>query len=171
MRPLLLLPALVLVLPAFGQHESDGSEAGHHRHHVAFLAGGSHNTEKDGGTFGADYEFRLSRRIGVLATYEHVGGDFREDLMAFTAAWHSWKGLRLSAGPGFDREPSETEALAERDSRSNGRHVRRLFRIGGGYDFHLPRGFTVGPDFAVDFLKGEKVLVYGINIGFGFGRH
>ncbi|MGB9609837.1 MAG: hypothetical protein ACPL7M_02610 [Bryobacteraceae bacterium] len=172
MRASSLLLALLLAAPCtFGQHEERAAEEGHHRHHVAFLAGGSHNTEKNGDTFGADYEFRFARRAGILATYEHVGGDFREDLMAFTAAVHPWKGLRLAAGPGFDREPREREGGAEAVPAEMGKRVRGLFRVGGGYDFHLPHGFTIGPDLAVDILKGEKVLVFGINIGFGFGRH
>lgn len=170
MRLILSFLALLIVMPASAQHESAGGDEAHHRHHVAFLAGGSHNTKKDGDTFGADYEYRFARRFGVLTTYEHVGGDFREDLMAFTAAWHPWKGLRLAAGPGFDREPRESEHPHEHAAATDGKHARGLFRVGGGYDFHLPHGFTIGPDLAVDILKGEKVFVYGVNIGFGFGR-
>jgi hypothetical protein len=157
-------------MPAFAQQEGTELEKGHHRHHVAFLAGGSHNTKKDGDTFGVDYEYRFVNRFGLLTTYEHVGGDFREDLMAFTASWHPWKGLRLVAGPGFDREPRESEALHEHAPVIGGKRTRGLFRLGGGYDIQLPHGFTIGPDLAVDILKGEKVFVYGVNIGFGFGR-
>ncbi|GIU76168.1 MAG: hypothetical protein KatS3mg004_3255 [Bryobacteraceae bacterium] len=172
MKPSSLLLALLLAAPGtFGQHEGRAAEEGHHRHHVAFITAGSHNTKKDGDTFGADYEFRFTRRAGIVATYEHVGGDFREDLMAFTAAVHPWKGLRLAAGPGFDREPWEREGGAEAVAAETGKRVRGLFRVGGGYDFHLPHGLTIGPDLAVDILKNEKVLVFGINIGFGFGRH
>ncbi|MCS7042796.1 MAG: hypothetical protein NZR01_08390 [Bryobacteraceae bacterium] len=170
MRPVLLFLALILALPISAQQEGSGNEQTHHRHHVAFLGGGSHNTKKDGDTFGADYEYRFANRVGLLTTYEHVGGDFREDLVAFTAAWHPWKGLRLVAGPGFDREPREMEAGHEHAAAEAGKRFRGLFRVGGGYDFHLPHGFTIGPDFAMDILRGEKVFVYGINIGFGFGR-
>jgi len=168
----LLLPALVASLAgaaAFGQH---GEGDAPHRHHLAFLAGGSHNTGKNGGTVGADYEYRFARRFGALATFEYVGGDFREDLFAFTAAWHPWKGMRLVAGPGFDRELSEHEPPHDVHApETHPRKYRGLFRVGGGYDWHLPRSFTIGPDLAVDILKGEKVLVYGLNIGWGFGRH
>lgn len=162
---LALLPGAV-----FGQHEEAAREEGHHRHHIALLTSGSHNTKKDGDTMGVDYEYRFAHRLGVLATYEHVGGDFREDVVAFTAAWHPWRGLRFVAGPGFDREPREAEDAHEHSPADKGRRTRALLRLGGGYDFHLARGFTIGPDLAVDILRGEKVLIYGINIGFGLGR-
>ncbi len=170
-----LLPvaaAFVAACPLMAQqegHEGRGAEE-IHRHHFAVLAGGSHNTKKDGGTIGADYEYRFHHRLGALASFEYVAGDFREDVYVFTAAWHPWKGLRLIAGPGFDRElkrKEETEHLAEPEHHSK---YRGLFRTGASWEFHLKEHFTIGPEIAVDVLKGEKVFVYGINFGFGFGR-
>lgn len=163
-----LLFASLAGAAAFGQH---GEGEAPHRHHIAFLAGGSHNTGKNGGTTGADYEYRFARRFGAAATFEYVGGDFREDLFAFTAVMHPWKGMRLVAGPGFDRELREHESSHEPTVPETHKKYRGLFRFGGGYDLHLARGFTIGPDLAVDILKGEKVLVYGLNIGWSFGRH
>lgn len=168
----LSLPAVLLLLagtPAVAQHEEPETEE-IHTHHVAVLAGGSHNTEKDGATVGADYEYRFHRRLGALASFEYVGGDFREDLFAFTAAWHPWKGLRLIAGPGFDRELKRHEEPAHAEPAEAHKNVRGLFRTGAGYEFHIKEHFTVGPEIAVDILKGEKVFVYGINFGWGFGR-
>lgn len=169
--------ALTGACPMRAQHGGHNSRETEeiHRHHFAVLAGGSHNTKKDGSTIGADYEYRFNHPLGVLASFEYVGGDFREDLFAFTAAWHPWKGLRLIAGPGFDRElkrPEETlhaenahSAAAEHHSR-----YRALFRTGAAWEFHWKEHVTFGPEIAVDVLKGEKVFVYGINIGWGFGR-
>lgn len=168
----LSLPAVLLLLagtPLLAQHEARETEE-IHKHHVAVLAGGSHNPEKDGATVGADYEYRFHRRLGALASFEYVGGDFREDLFAFTAAWHPWKGLRLIAGPGFDREPKSHGEPAHAEPAEAHRNVRGLFRTGASYEFHIKEHFTVGPEIAVDSLKGEKVFVYGINFGWGFGR-
>lgn len=163
----LLLPALALPLAAQHESQENGEE---HRHHVAMLAGASHNTKKDGSTIGADYEYRFLHRLGLLASFEYVGGDFREDLFAFAAAWHPWKGLRLIAGPGFDRElrgKGEGEHTPAAESHSK---YRSLFRTGAAYEFHIRDHLTIGPEIAVDVLKGEKVFVYGINVGWGFGR-
>jgi hypothetical protein len=165
--PVLLLLLAPASLPA--QHErSAGEEI--HRHHFAVLGAGSHNTKKDGATIGADYEYRLHQRLGALASFEYVGGDFREDVFAFTAAWHPWKGLRLIAGPGFDRELKRHEETAHGEETGHHQTYRGLFRTGASWEFHVKEHFTVGPEIAVDILKGEKVFVYGINLGWGFGR-
>lgn len=147
------------------------AEEGHasnefHRHHFGGLLAGSHNTEKNGLTVGGDYEFRFVKQFGVMATGEYVGGGFREDLFAFTGVVHPWKGLKLQAGPGFERELKKHETAGEP---VHGEATRALFRVGGGYDIEVGKHMTIGPDIAVDFLKGEKVFVYGITIGFGFG--
>jgi hypothetical protein len=169
---LLILPAALCLLgsvPAQAQHENRESEE-IHRHHFAVLAGGSHNTKKDGGTIGADYEYRFRQRLGALASFEYVSGDFREDVYAFTAAWHPWKGLRLIAGPGFDRELKRQEESGHAEVAEHHGQYRALFRTGASWEFHVKEHFTIGPEIAVDVLKGEKVFVYGINFGWGFGR-
>ncbi|GIU77496.1 MAG: hypothetical protein KatS3mg005_0734 [Bryobacteraceae bacterium] len=172
-----LVLALVAVRPLPAQHGGHSSRETEeiHRHHFAVLAGGSHNTKKDGSTIGADYEYRFNHPLGVLASFEYVGGDFREDVFAFTAAWHPWKGLRLIAGPGFDRElkhPEETHHTDNAHAAAPEHHgrYRALFRTGAAWEFHWKEHVTFGPEIAVDVLKGEKVFVYGINIGWGFGR-
>lgn len=163
------LALLALSIPAAFAEEHSAEE--YHRHHVAALVLGSHSGEKNGFTVGGDYEFRFARPIGVTVTGEYVGGGFREDLVAFTATVHPWKGLKLQAGPGFDHElrRHETEA-AEGESAAHQKVNRALFRVGGGYDIEVGKNMTIGPDFAYDILKGERVVVYGVTIGFGFGR-
>lgn len=120
-------------------------------------------------TVGGDYEFRFVRQFGVMATGEYVGGGFREDLFAFTGVVHPKKGLKLQAGPGFERELNRHEPAGAESEAVHHEATRALFRIGGGYDIEVGKHMTIGPDIAVDFLKGEKVFVYGVTIGFGFG--
>lgn len=172
---IVLLPPLLALLAAYpspAQHGGRGSqESGEiHRHHFAVLAAGSHNTKKDGATIGADYEYRLYHPLGVLASFEYVGGDFREEVFAVAAAWHPWKGLRLIAGPGFDRELKQKEEAGHRETAENPGRYRPLFRTGASWEFHWKEHVTFGPEIAVDILRGEKVFVYGINFGWGFGR-
>ena len=164
-----LVALLALPLPALPADEHEAEE--YHRYHIAGLLAGSHTEGKNGVTAGGDYEFRFVRHLGAAVTGEYVGGGFREDLVAFTAGAHPWKGLKLQAGPGFDRELHRNEAeSAEVGEAGDHKVTRALFRIGGGYDFEISKNMTVGPDFAYDILKGEKVFVYGVTIGFGFGK-
>ncbi|MBI4890744.1 MAG: hypothetical protein HY821_08985 [Acidobacteria bacterium] len=164
-----MFSAAALLVPAVSAQEQKEKEAEeYHRHHFGILMAGSHNTEKNGFTPGADYEFRFLRHLGVMATYEHVGGGFREDLLALTAAVHPWKGLELQIGPGWERETGKHEATAQEGSSTESGGRRALLRLGVGYDWEIGKHMTIGPDFAFDFLHGEKVFVYGVTIGFGF---
>ena len=101
-----------------------------------------------------------------MATGEYVGGGFREDLFAFTAVAHPWHGLKFPAGPGFEHELKHHETTEGEAVHHEA--TRKLLRLGAGYDFEVGKHMTIGPDFAFDLLKGEKVFVYGITIGFGF---
>ncbi len=42
-----------------------------------------------------------------------------------------------------------------------------LFRAGVGYEFEIDR-WSISPEFNVDFVDGEQVLVYGLSFGYGF---
>lgn len=162
------LALLALAVPAALAEEHAAEH--YHRHHFAALISGSHSGEKNGFTIGGDYEFRFARLLGVTATGEYVGGSFREDLVAVTATVHPWKGLKLQAGPGFDHELRRHEPEHGVAEPVHHKVNRALFRVGAGYDFEISKHVSVGPDFAYDILKGERVFVYGIMIGFGFGE-
>ena len=164
-----LVLTAVVALTGFASFAEEGAPSEFHRHHFGGLLAGSHNTEKNGFTAGGDYEFRFVRQFGVMATGEYVGGGFREDLFALTAVVHPWHGLKLQAGPGFEHELNRHEVAGEAGSEVlHHEATRKLLRIGGGYDIEVGKHMTIGPDIAVDFLKGEKVFVYGITIGLGF---
>lgn len=163
-----LLALLALAVPAAVAEEHAAEH--YHRHHFAALLSGSHSGVKNGFTIGGDYEFRFARSLGFTVTGEYVAGDFREDLVAFTATVHPWKGLKLQAGPGFDHELRRHEAEHVEEAQVHHKVNRALFRVGAGYDFELGKHMSIGPDFAYDILKGERVFVYGITIGFGFGE-
>jgi hypothetical protein len=165
---LLFVPLAAVALTATAALAQEEGSAEFHRHHFGGLLAGSHNSERNGFTTGGDYEFRFVRHFGVMATGEYVGGGFREDLFAFTAVVHPWKGLKLQAGPGFDHELKKKEAAEAGAELMHHDSTRGLFRIGLGYDVEVGRHMTIGPDFALDILKGDKVFVYGITIGFGF---
>jgi hypothetical protein len=149
--------------------EAGSHEEGYHMHHFNLLAGESHADGKNGFAIGGEYEFRFHHRLGMAVTGEHVGQDFRESVVVFTPVVHPWKQLWLAGGPGFDHKDEAVEvAEAAGEGGMAEKRTRGLFRVGGGYTFELGRGFTIGPDLAVDFLSGEQVLVYGVSFGWGF---
>ena len=132
-----------------------------HRFHIAVLVGDTHASEANGFTFGGDVEFRPRRLVGVALTGEHVNEPFRENVWVFGVNVHPARGLRLTIGPGFERVSHADEGHHEQHA---------LLRIGAAYEIPLKHGWSIDPDVALDFVDGERVVVYAVAIGKEFGR-
>jgi hypothetical protein len=158
-----LLFTLALLAMALPAHAQEGSAEGFHRFHAAALVGESHEGARNGITFGGDLELRLARFVGIGLTGEHVNEPFRENVFVAPLIIHPSHGLRLMVGPGVER--------ATREEAPHGFEQHLLLRGGVGYDFSLRHGWTLDPDVAVDFVDGQRVLVYAIAIGKEFGAH
>lgn len=163
MRSCLLI--LTVAACAFGQaaEQGESEKREYHQHHVSGFLGGTHLDREDHVTWGAEYEFRFKPWGGWSAVYEHVNKDARDNVMVFPFVWHAHKRLHINVGPGFERE-------FEREGESGeGRMVKNfLFRTGATYTFKLYKGWSIGPDVAVDFVSGKHAFVYGISFGHGF---
>jgi len=157
---------------AFAAQQAGATEETYHMHHFSLVLGGSHASGKSGFLAGGEYELRFHPHFGAAFTGEHVGQDFRETVISFTPVVHPWKQLWLAAGPGFDRKDDAASVFEIEEpagtARTLEKRTRSLFRVGGCYAFEIGRGFTLGPDLAVDFLSVERVFVFGISLGYGF---
>ena len=134
--------------------ESEQEEHGeiHHRHRLELFLGNSHEEHKDGFSAGLAYEYRLNQILGIGGLVEYVGGDFEEWIGAVPIFVHPYQGLRFLLAPGLVFEEHGTEFL---------------FRTGLAYEFEIDR-LSITPEFNVDFVDGEEVLVYGVSFGYGF---
>ncbi|MFK7831341.1 MAG: hypothetical protein AB8B57_16325 [Congregibacter sp.] len=155
-RPMSLALAVVLtlVLPLTAtstrseetlQPASHG-ESSHEPHHVlGVFLGDTTEDRREGVTIGIEYEYRVSERVGIGATFEHISGDFDTNVYVLPIALHSgpWK---VYAGPGFEKSDRGDE---------------QLFRVGAEYGFHLGR-YEISPQIDVDFVDGEKLFVIGV---------
>lgn len=153
---------LTLAFTAMGAAAQAEEPAGEfHRFHAAVLIGGSHNGDLNALTFGGDVEFRPTRPIGIGFTGEHVNEPFRENVWIVPVVLHPMPRFKLSVGPGIERAREAGE----------GHHVAQhaLLRVGATYDIPLTHGWTLDPDIAVDFVNGERVVVYAMAIGKEFG--
>jgi len=152
----LMLAALVASPAHAAEHEGEFQ-----RFHAAVLLGGSHNGELNALTFGGDIEFRPTRPLGIGLTGEHVNEPFRETVWIVPVVVHPTRLVKLSIGPGFERN------RATADAHHTEQHA--LLRLGAALDLPLGHGWTIDPDIAVDFVKHERVVVYAVAIGKEFG--
>jgi hypothetical protein len=159
------LMAAVLTVSCLWAEEAGEAPGSYHKHHISAFLGGSHGHEMNGATVGGSYEYRFNKYLGAAVTAEHLGQDFRENLVVFTAMVHPWKGLVLAAGPGLDRA-RELEFEAG-EATPVGSTIRKMgmMRTGAGYEFEFKHRFTIGPEMAVDFVDGHRVFVYGFSVG------
>ncbi len=151
---LFILLFLVTVPPGVAIAESEQEEHGevHHQHRLELFLGNSHEAHKDGFAAGLAYEYRLNQMFGTSGIVEYVGGDFEEWVGVVPIASHPYQGWRFLLGPGLVFEEHETLFL---------------FRTGLAYEFEIDR-LSITPEFNVDFVDGEEILVYGMSIGYGF---
>ncbi len=134
--------------------ESEQEEHGevHHRHRLELFLGNTHDDHGDGFTTGLTYEYRINQILGTGGVVEYAGGDFEEWAVGVPLYIHPYKGLRFLFGAGLVFEEHETLFL---------------FRTGLAYEFEIDR-LSISPEFNVDFVDGEEVLVYGMSFGYGF---
>ncbi len=127
-------------------------------HHLSLFMGGTHvlNEDHTGETFGVDYEYRVSKLLGVGFVAEHAFGEVDSTTLLAVADIHTPLGFILQIGPGVE--------IFDEDEEGN----LFIFRVGGLYEFEFD-AFTVSPQFHVDFAdNADDSLVFGLAIGSHF---
>jgi len=174
-----LLTLVLCAIPADGQEppaptaprEAD-AEAEPRNEAAAIIAG---TWEHEGGdtffTLGGEYERRLTSRFGVTGEVEYLF-DADQWVVAGLAVFHPAYGLKLFAGPGFERadvETGESEPLIEETPE---RATHFLFRVGAGYALEFAHRYSIGPSVSFDVVHEndtrERGVVFGVNLGVVF---
>lgn len=153
---ILRLTAMALVL-CVAATLSYGEDEG--KNELSAIVAGTH---EDGTTFftlGVEYERDLSEPFAVSVIGEAVlEGESREGLVVVPLVLKPWRGLKLLAGPGFERSKDDGTSF--------------LFRWGVGWGFELGERFSLVPTVELDLVNGsdgvEEVLVFGASVGFSF---
>ena len=129
-----------------------------HRHHIAGFLGGTHAEHETAWTIGADYEYRLSRWVGVGGLIDYAGGHLKERIVAGMVIVNPIRALSVLVAAG-------------QDHRIEHGHDENSFvvRVGGVYYFEAGR-FGIGPSYFLDTTNGETLHVFGVVIATGFGR-
>ena len=149
---------VVFVLVPYGvqaeeaTHREHSSELEHHQH-VAVFVGNTQYGSDNGFSMGVEYEYKISKVLGIGGLAEYAGGDFDSWVIAAPLYLRPYKGLLFLLAPGLEFEHSEEKFL---------------FRAGIGYIFEIDGMWSITPQFNVDFVDSEEKFVYGIAFGRGF---
>ncbi len=181
----LALILLVLVVPAIAEQEhhqpSEPAEhahetVGHHafQNEIALFLGATdergHDTEM---TLGLEFVHRIKPNWSIGATLEYAAGDLRNTILVVPVYWQPSGGFFLLGGPGIEYHNGRGASDSHNPHKSDPTHIDEdetyfLFRLGAGYSFHIGERYGIIPQVALDFVDGEKVLVYGVNFGVMF---
>ena len=124
--------------------------------HLAFVFAATDNTDDTAGTFGLEYEYRLSTRYGIGGVLEYAGGNVDATTLLAVVDVHLWRGLALQTGPGI-------EFLDEEE----GSEEEFVYRFGMMYEFHRGRA-TFAPQLHYDATPDKDSVVVGVAFGFSF---
>jgi hypothetical protein len=169
---------LVLALSAASaQAQESGppaeSESAEPRNEVAAIIAGT--WEHEGGdtffTLGGEYERRLAPRFGVTGEVEYLF-DADQWVVAGLAVFHPGYGVKLFAGPGFERADAEASESEPSPEGTPERPTHFLFRVGAGYALEFAHRYSIGPSVSYDVVHEndtrERGVVFGVNVGVAF---
>jgi hypothetical protein len=144
---------LFVFLWAAGQESEIQNEHFEQHHHLSTFAGFTTDYKgKNGYKVGFEYEYRLSRLIGVGGTFDFTGYDFQIFALSVGADFYPFK---IPLVPGI------MIGAKNYDSKWNP-FVRGMLV----YDFHSGN-FSWGPMIMYDFFPNEKdIMSYGIFVGY-----
>ena len=155
--PTLLVLAALWVTPS-PAHAADEDE--YHHHHLYFFSGlgvesKDGREDEPGFAIGGGYGYRFSKRLGVAVILEGLGQDtVRNYVLIVPLRIFPGGNWNLVIGPGIESTPKKDKFA---------------FRLGGGYDFHLPGNFTLAPEAYLDLIEtGENTWVFGFALGYEF---
>jgi hypothetical protein len=133
----------VMVCPAFAterEHEE-------HEQRVELFLGDADSEGEHGFTVGLIYEYRFTELLGLGGFVEYAGGHHDAWSAGVPLFVHPYGGWRFALAPGFEHRDGEDEFL---------------FRTGVAHEFEVSDRWTVSPEFNVDFVDGEEILVFGL---------
>jgi hypothetical protein len=150
--------ALTSTAGAEESHHSGTQEF--HRHHASLILGNTFDEHGENGfSVGGDYEYRVNKWFGLGVGLEYAGGDFEHVLIGIPLFFHPNEHWRFAVAAATEIHKEGEHEEREREA---------IVRTGVGYQFHIGNGYSISPEFNVDFSEHETLYVIGLSFGFGW---
>jgi hypothetical protein len=122
-------------------------------------------------TIGAEYERKVTARLGLAAGVEYVNGP-DSWVFAMPVVFRPLSAFKLFTGPGFERktvhgdEDHESEDAPAEEQKEN----LFLWRVGTGYSWEFKERYVTDPSFCMDFVHEEDgEWAHALVLAFSFG--
>ncbi len=130
-------------------HESEE----HQRNKVELGIANTHTEHGENAfTLAASYNYRFSKAASIGVLGEYAFDPLDQWVFGLPLKFFPGQGWVLVAMPGVE---------------IHGGHQKPLFRLGVGYEFEMD-GYSITPEFNVDWVEDEVEYVIGVSVGFGF---
>ncbi|MEO1045787.1 MAG: hypothetical protein AAFX04_10140 [Pseudomonadota bacterium] len=133
---------------------TESAEERETRHHLSLILGATTLVE-DGETaitYGVDYEYELSERLGIGFVAERAEGAVDATTLLAVMDIHLQPGFVLQIGPGVEWAEGETFFIA---------------RTGLLYEIDIG-DWVIAPTVSYDFSEGPDAVIYGVTVGVRF---
>jgi hypothetical protein len=158
---LLALVCLALPTPVLAEEGSEATHAAFFRHDLAIFLGVTEDRSSEELTQGVEYEYRIVSWFGAGGLVDFAFGEERATLVAIAAYFRPTHRLKLILAPGYERFESTAHEKGKTEF---------ALRIGATYDFEITEKFYLAPALNLDFVDGDKIWVWGLNLGFKLGE-
>lgn len=152
--------------------EHDGEHLGLRNEIVLFLGATDepgHSTEP---TWGFEYIYEFSHRWGIGGFFDYAGGSLRNAVIGVPIVYTPGGRWLVTAAPGMEyhnrRGGSVEHQKADEHGETDENEKHFLFRVGAGYSIAIAEHYSMTPAVYLDFVKGERVWVYGLNFAYKF---
>jgi len=167
----LFLSAMLLAMPTVGTAAEDGeSEGDEHANELALFLGATDEKGEDPAfSVGLEYGRLIAPKFAIGGLLEYAAGDLREWVVGVPVFFYPGGHWKLLAAPGVEITTSSNGGDDQSDEEgSSDDETNFLFRIGVGYGIELGKHVGIEPAVEVDFVDGDQVLVYGINLTYAW---
>jgi hypothetical protein len=140
---------------------------------IAAIVAGTweHQEDETFFTLGLEYERRLTPRVGIVGELEFLF-DADRWIVAAPVVFRPARGVKLFAGPGFERAEAVAEEGEGEPLEESGRETRFLLRFGAGYAVEFRERYSVTPMLSIDFVRERsewgRAVVFGATFGIAF---
>ena len=152
------------------EHETE--HLGFRNEIVVFLGATDESGHPTEFTSGLEYIYEFAHRWGVGGFIDYAGGSLRNMVVGLPVVYYPGGRWLLTAAPGIEFHNGRGESVEDHKADAHGetdeneRHF--LFRVGAGYSIAIAEHYSMAPTVYLDFVKGEKVWVYGLNFAYKF---
>ena len=145
-----LIVTIVIILFGIQDISAQEKDEDLNKNGLSIFVGGVTNSESSAFALGIDYQYRISKIVGVGLVMDYSFGDI-ESLLLAPAVFLHVSALEFVVAPGME--------LSNDD-------ISGIIRLGISYEFDLTERLTLSPSLLFDTERnGEESFVYGLALG------